>query len=191
MVTDWIVAICTIVYVVATIFIMLANWKSAELSRKQILESQRQFEKQQRLAIRPYLNLYVARENETLDKYKHYSIRIGNDNDGIYKNVRTFSIRNIGNGTAKNIEIYAEGEELLTTGKDIAGRNSFILVDRQYVYDLYFNDFENITLICKYTDLYDNDYEQKMKIYLDKERNEMVAHTDNPVFGENNLKNEK
>lgn len=50
---------------------------------------------------------------------------------------------------------------------------------------------ENITLICKYTDLYDNDYEQKMKIYLDKERNEMVAHTDNPVFGENNLKNEK
>lgn len=179
MVTDWIVAICTIVYVFATIVIMWANSKATELSKKQMLEGRKQFEKQQRLAIRPYLNLYVAREDENIDRNEHYSIIVGENS---CKNVRTFSIRNIGNGSAKDIEICIERQGNSILQKNISGRNRFMLVNKQYVYDIYFNDFENISLSCNYTDLYDNIYQQKMEIYLDTENGEIMSHTYNPIF---------
>ncbi len=46
--TDWIMIIITAVYVVATIFICVANFKSAKSTKEQIAESQRQFSEMNR-----------------------------------------------------------------------------------------------------------------------------------------------
>ena len=43
-VTDWIMVIVTVVYVIATIFIFIANHKSAKVSKEQLEESKRQFD---------------------------------------------------------------------------------------------------------------------------------------------------
>lgn len=46
--TDWLMVIITFVYVVATIFICVANFKSAKASKDQLRESERQFNEQNR-----------------------------------------------------------------------------------------------------------------------------------------------
>lgn len=47
-VTDWLMVGITIVYVIATLFICLANMKSAKATREQLAETRRQFEEQNR-----------------------------------------------------------------------------------------------------------------------------------------------
>ena len=178
--SDWIVAISTAVYTIVTIVIMLANRKTVKLTEKQIIEGRNEFKEQQRLLIRPYLNLYVERENKELDKSEHYKIIIDKDSNGTYEHTREFSIRNIGNGSAKDIIIYSEIEDSSDSKKNISGRNRFMLVDKQYIYDIKYNNFKKVTLNCEYTDLYDNGYTQKMEIYYDEERNDLFSRTFNP-----------
>lgn len=48
MLTDWLMVIITFVYVVATIFICMANIKSAKATREQLAESKRQFDESNR-----------------------------------------------------------------------------------------------------------------------------------------------
>ena len=185
MVTDWIVAISTAIYSVVTIAIMRANKKTNNLTKKQIIESNKRFLEQQRLAVRPCLNLYIAREGEKIDDDVHY--RIGGD-EGNGECYRTFSIRNIGNGMARDVEICIEKMDDLILAQDISGRNCFMLVGKQYVYDNYYKSFKKISFICKYTDSFDNCYQQKMEIYLDKERGELRTHTYKPeLLNEGNL----
>lgn len=50
-ITDWLMVVITLVYVVATIFICSANIKSAKATRDQLAESKRQFEEQNRAFI--------------------------------------------------------------------------------------------------------------------------------------------
>ena len=180
-ITDWIVAIATVVYVVATIAIMRANQKAASMSEKQIKEGREQFEKQQRLSIRPYLNAYVARDGVDIDNGEHYEIVINEKASMNYQDYRQFSIKNIGNGSAKDIEInyFIEGKS--NSRKELPIRNGFLLVNKQYVYDVYFNEFKKISLICSFTDLYDNSYEQEMEICYDSKKNDIIARTYNPI----------
>lgn len=179
-ITDWIVAIATIVYVVATIAIMHANKKAASMSEKQIKEGREQFEKQQRLSIRPYLNAYVAREGVDIDKGEHYEIVIDKESSMSCQEYRQFSIKNIGNGAAKDIHInYVIGGDL---SKELPVRNGFLLMDRLYVYDVFFNQFKAISLSCYFTDLYDNRYKQEMEIYYDSEKDDIIARTYNPMY---------
>ena len=58
--TDWLMVIITAIYVVATIFICLANIKSAEATREQLAESKRQFEEGNRAYI-TYSFIYEKR----------------------------------------------------------------------------------------------------------------------------------
>lgn len=50
-ITDWMMVGITVVYVVATIFICVANWKSANASKKQLAEMQEQYEADNRAYI--------------------------------------------------------------------------------------------------------------------------------------------
>lgn len=85
MITDWIVAISTAIYSVVTIAIMRANKKTNNLTKKQIIESDKRFLEQQRLAVRPCLNLYIAREGEKIDDDFHYRIGDGEVNGECYR----------------------------------------------------------------------------------------------------------
>lgn len=59
-VTDWLMVGITFVYVIATIFICLANIKSAKATREQLAESKRQFDEENRPDIEVEV-LYVRR----------------------------------------------------------------------------------------------------------------------------------
>lgn len=46
MITDWLMLVITSVYVIATIFICIANFKSAKATREQVAEARRQYEEE-------------------------------------------------------------------------------------------------------------------------------------------------
>lgn len=51
MITDWLMIVITAVYVIATIFICIANFKSAKATREQVAEARRQYEEEHRAFI--------------------------------------------------------------------------------------------------------------------------------------------
>lgn len=78
-ITDWLMVIITLVYVVATIFICLANMKSAKATREQLAESKRQFEEGNRAFI-TYAFIY--------EKKAFYGLRFTNNGKRVAKNVK-------------------------------------------------------------------------------------------------------
>lgn len=59
-ITDWLMVIITLVYVIATIFICFFNYKSAKATREQVAEARRQYEETNRAYI-TYEFIYVKR----------------------------------------------------------------------------------------------------------------------------------
>ena len=55
-ITDWLMVGITVVYVIATIFICVANIHSAKASQLQLLEMKREYEENQRITLMPYFN---------------------------------------------------------------------------------------------------------------------------------------
>ena len=101
--TDWLMVIITTVYVVATIAICVANFKSAKATKEQLDESKRQYEDKKRLEIMPYFYLEFKDENPTGD-----FVELGVTNDTNKRAVfqlNRMSIENVGNGLAKNISV--------------------------------------------------------------------------------------
>lgn len=99
--------IVTIIYVFATIFIFVANQKSAKASKEQLKEMKRQYEDKKRLEIMPYIQFEESSGlgdhvlKLVLDSSKEYS--------GHYDLV--LKIKNIGNGTAKDITYIYEWDD--------------------------------------------------------------------------------
>lgn len=58
--TDWIMIAITAVYVIATIFICIFNYRSAKATREQLAESKRQFEENNRAFVTVPLKQYEA-----------------------------------------------------------------------------------------------------------------------------------
>ena len=56
-ITDWLMVGITLVYVIATIAIWFANYKSARATEKQLIESKRQFDETKRLEHMPYMQV--------------------------------------------------------------------------------------------------------------------------------------
>ena len=96
------------------------------------------------------------------------------------KDCREISIRNIGNGSAKDIKINYKIDGDMDSSRDFPIRNGFLLLNKQYVFDVYFSRFKEISICCYYTDLCDNKYKQEIKIYYDSEQNDIVAQTLDP-----------
>lgn len=61
MITDWLMVVITAVYVIATIFICVANIKSARATREQLAEAKRQYEEEHR----PYVTYQLIFERRT------------------------------------------------------------------------------------------------------------------------------
>lgn len=104
-ITDWLMVGITVVYVVATIFICHANFKSATASKEQVEESKRQFEDTKRLGMMPYLQFSLLKSSEPLCCELNLVLSSSDDkiSDSHYNNGYHIKIKNIGNGTAKNI----------------------------------------------------------------------------------------
>ena len=89
----------TAAYVIATIFIWKANYNSAKASKAQLEESKRQYEDTKRLSMKPYLQ---AENYDGLTNHQLTLSLVSNDADG-GQYILKINIKNIGNGTAKNI----------------------------------------------------------------------------------------
>ena len=98
-ITDWLMVGITAVYVVATIIISCANIKSANATRDQLTESKRQYEDKKRLEIMPYIQF-----EQTKDNANHELNLVLNSGDKLTgKYILLVRMKNIGNGTAKDI----------------------------------------------------------------------------------------
>lgn len=78
MTSDWAMVFITLVYVIATIFICLANFKSAKVSKEQLIEMQKQFEENNR----PYVEVEFI-----FVKRAFYGLRFINNGNIVAKNV--------------------------------------------------------------------------------------------------------
>lgn len=98
--TDWLMVIITFIYVVATIFICVANFKSASTTRQQLEESREQYEETKRLSLMPFIIFEKISINNCDNKIGFGLISGSSELSKLYK---IFKIKNIGLGTAKNI----------------------------------------------------------------------------------------
>lgn len=78
MTSDWVMVLITLVYVIATIFICWANFKSANVSKEQLIEMRKQFESNNR----PYIEVELA-----LEKRIFYALRFVNNGNVVANNV--------------------------------------------------------------------------------------------------------
>ena len=174
-VTDWLMVGITFVYVVATILILIANYKSARAAEKQIQqakeqleESERQFLESQRISCMPFLQLEYDEtpHNGTFfiglypDCYhaetNTYEFSEGEDN--------YFWLKNIGNGAAANLSCtwkYSNGKSEMK----VFPINGLMHRDKYPI--ILFVEANNkieVTLEWVFTDLLGNEYTQKVDL---------------------------
>lgn len=110
-----IMVLITAVYVIATINISIANNKSAEATRNQIIESKHQFEETQRLQVMPYLQLTFI-DSDINDAAPCVYIEMRNHKEDAIPAQAYFTLKNIGLGIAHHTKItvttrYKEDDE--------------------------------------------------------------------------------
>lgn len=155
-ITDWLMVVITAVYVVATIIICIANYKSAKEAHKQTEESIQQFNKSNR----PYITCEYILSSRTYC--------------GIH-------ICNHGNQVARNLKINVDKEfmDLLVEGHFLKFKkindSVYTVVGINQSYDFYFSKVKNkpIDVPLKVSLKYENDdgitYEEKFVIDLGKQ----------------------
>ncbi len=192
--TDWIMVVVTIIYVIATIFIFIANNKSAKASRAQvekmtdqIIQSQEQYDETKRLNFMPFIMIERI-ENDRSDK-PNVGFFLSERRDTYERElVITFQIHNIGNGSAKNIKIKRHGLNIVYDE------------DNFFVTGLFSNDKLNFSLTFTipstieqnsvymeflYQDLLDNSYSQKVEFILSNLDGKPIYHgiiNHSPIF---------
>lgn len=182
-VTDWLMVAITLIYVIATIAIWLANKKSAEMTREQIDESKRQFEESKRLETMPFLQLEIPTEPTTPQFEIELDLNDGEATDVLYKIV---SLKNLGNGTATNILFDWKSKKGHNSPPDYQPINAIMEGDR-LSFQLTFNVDNTIedvtygTLIWQFDDLLGNSYKQRVVLEF-KEGDLVSCDNDPPTF---------
>jgi len=158
----------TVVYVVATIFICFANIKSAQASRAQIAESQKQFEETKRLECMPFLQMEISneRENPNFD----FDLPLVDDNKE-YTISKIVKLKNIGNGTATTITYSWYSRGLKSMQSDYPPINAIMKGDEYYILISCDTNEEmpmetDAILTFGYNDLLGHSYEQKVILHF-------------------------
>lgn len=165
-------AIITAVYVIATILIFWANNKSAkaterqlEATKNQLEESKRQYEDKKRLEIMPYIQF---EESSGLGEHiLHLALDSSNKYSEHYDLV--LKIKNIGNGTAKDIAYtyeWDDSEEKYDHGAFPVQALSAEESQRVKIEFASASDGKDKTaiLVFRYNDLLDHPYTQQLSI---------------------------
>ena len=176
--------IVTFVYVLATIAICWANITSANAAKRQLKESKRQYEDTKRLEIMPYLQFEFYKDpigcfsNWTPDFRLLFDVSEKKEGEEKKNGMRKIIIRNIGNGTATDIQYtlnnltssYKREDfpvRVLQTGED--KKATF-----EYRYPVIEYDSPEICFLMKYKDLLNNCYEQKVS-FLFQKKNDIIG----------------
>ena len=129
MTSDWAMVFITLVYVIATIFICWANFKSAKVSKEQLIEMQKQFEENSR----PYVEVEFI-----FVKRAFYGLRFINNGNVVAKNV---SIK-LSSDFIDSLEISMKEMLIKQEGKKC-------IIGAHQSYDLYFGTCEYLKKNCK------------------------------------------
>ena len=129
MTSDWAMVFITLVYVIATIFICLANFMSAKASKEQLIEMQKQFEENNR----PYVEVEFI-----FVKHAIYGLRFINNGNIAAKNVKI----KLSSDFIDNLEISMK--EML---KKQEGKSCIIGAHKNY--DLYLGTCKYLKENCK------------------------------------------
>ena len=171
--TDWLMVIITFIYVVATIFICVFNYRSAKAAKEQIEVSKTQYKEDSRLKMLPCL---LVEKIEPTSEIKG-TIEIcldgvskgSNDEATICKDV-FFKITNVGCGIAKEIQ-YSLCRPITNYTKyrilslPINDSRTVKLSLKDIVPDEISHRRE-VLLRISYTDLLDHEYVQLLTVYL-------------------------
>ena len=129
MTSDWVMVLITLVYVIATIFICWANFKSAKVSKEQLIEMQKQFEENNR----PYVEVEFI-----FVKRAFYGLRFINNGNVVAKNV---SIK-LSSDFIDSLEISMKEMLIKQEGKKC-------IIGAHQSYDLYFGTCKYLKKNCK------------------------------------------
>lgn len=105
MTTDWLMVVITFVYVVATIFICVFNYRSAQAARKQNELSKMQYEDDVRLKLMPCLLIRRASSSGIINGVVEYEFEHQGNQELITGEI-VFTVTNVGSGIAQKIEYY-------------------------------------------------------------------------------------
>lgn len=175
----------TVIYVIATIFICVANIKSANASRDQIAESQRQFSESRRLDIMPYLQFETS--NQPGVDYKMEVLLSETDyNSGDY--ILNLRVKNIGRGTAKDIEYIWTNFTNTYPQKPFAikalqnGDAHYLQVS--FALPKVLKDTTTANFELRFKDLLENEYSQKVEFDFEMKNSSirLKSHTTYPVI---------
>ncbi|MBP3541539.1 MAG: hypothetical protein J6K72_06990 [Clostridia bacterium] len=171
-ITDWLMVIITVVYVIATIFICLANIKSAKASKEQLSEMKREHEEAIRLQIIPFLQIEETNDSEhtlSLDLPLAETDNSDCDMDNVVR------IKNLGNGAATNITYEWTSMQNGISSNEVFPINA-IKADGEYNIHMSFDCVENEIasttgiLILHFDDMRGYSYTQRFVFHFCKNR---------------------
>lgn len=167
--------IITFIYVIATVFIFIANNKSAKATREQLEESKRQFSETQRLSVLPCLSVSIGKEPFQDKDGKSFPnmyfntgrIRI---NDRMAYIDSSICVKNIGSGLACDLHIEWIVETETSTPSfrlPFLGQNTEEFLNANIAGESKDTVFsQNAEMKFFYSDIIGNNYEQTLELSL-------------------------
>ena len=171
--SDWIMVIITGIYMIATIAIFVANLITANSSKRQLKESQEQFEESSRLACIPFLQIEKTRfERTNFEIVLPPSIECNSEISRSPIESPKVIIKNVGNGSATNINydfLYDDSNK--ETG--IFPINAIMKGDQYCFLCVVPKEISKATWTLYYNDYIGNEYNQR--INLEFMNNELIS----------------
>lgn len=163
--TDWIMVSITFVYVVATIFICIFNYRSAKAAREQIELSKTQYEDDTRLKLMPCLIIEGIVPTAAVDGMIQYVFDNAQDAK-IISGEFCLKVTNVGSGIAKSVTYrmppaakgYRKYTAVSMPVNDSRIVRFFFLSER--------GTEKKLEITIFYSDLLDHQYSQTLSIYL-------------------------
>ena len=188
---DWMMVIITAVYVIATIFIMLANQKSAKSAKEQFAEMKREHEETSRLQVMPYLRFQVGDHLPVRDKMlPAFIINVNeyDNNEDCVGVITAIEVTNIGQGLATNIFCSWDDREHIQTfpvdylRSDEKECDNFMFLAKR---GTRVGTSEDFTLTFHFTDTLGNDYLQNIILNVFARENSLevkASKSETPVL---------
>lgn len=172
--------VITLVYVMATVLIWIANNKSAQATKDQLEESKRQFEESTRINHMPCIQIKKTDERDNI--HGNIICRPRSESEYIFKNgfrkSYFFSVYNFGHDIAKDIHYHWLNAENLDDAYVVSlsvNDNRSVRVD--FYIPANYNNTYCFNMLIQYEDLLGNDYAQTVTFVLDVVCSEISLRT--------------
>ncbi|MBR4550519.1 MAG: hypothetical protein IKO83_11475 [Oscillospiraceae bacterium] len=172
---EWAMVIITIIYVIATIAIFIANNKTVKITREQLEESRHQFAEQRRLQVMPSLQVDVLNydERNQWDAEIEVTLFPNEEKGRCRKSVFFLSLENVGLGAAKNMRYMWNSTKQATDMDDLPVKAMYQKDNNNYMVTVGITGANAIVgetlkseLVLYYSDLLDNEYRQRIHLFF-------------------------